>query len=170
MSEQGGATVIGGDVLAANIVKFTEGFLEQVNEDMAAARDVLAGRIRRNISLTDHSLSDLRDLGHPYSRKAPGSLHQPQYLVHSQSGRMVAGMISGTTPASVSGRKLVAEAWAGVGDEVEHAAFVELGTSKMVPRPFLSGSLKEVQGDILNTLSRSLKNTTINFNGRKVKL
>lgn len=169
----GGATVIGGDVLAENLDKAMDGFLAEVDRDMARAADRLRAGIRSNISLTDHSLADLSDMDHPYaSRHGSIQVHGDKpWQVHTQSGRMLSAMVSGSEKASVVSGRLSSSAWAGVDEDgAPHALHVEYGTSKMLPRPFLSGSLKESSGDILDTLRRSLKNTIINFNGRKVKL
>lgn len=164
------STVKGTDVLAKNIVKFTNGFLKQVNADMRASAFVLDKAIEKNISLTDHTLKDLADMDHPYSRRHTGNLHDPQYQVHTQTGRLLDSKFSGSDPASIDGGQLRARAYAGVSERVPHAIPVIYGTRKMVPRDFLRGSLMEVKDRIFETLSRSLKNTVISFNGDKAKL
>ena len=167
------ATVVGGDVLAANMAKAMNGFLEQVDADMERASIRLRDGIKSNISLTDHSLSELADMDHPYaSRHGAIQIHQEKpWQVHTQSGRMLGALMSGFQKASAASGRLVSSGWAGINEAAApHALHVEYGTSKMLPRPFLSNSLKESSGDILETLRRSLKNTIINFNGRKVKL
>ena len=164
------ATLAGAETVAKNLKSVQKRFLNEVNADMERVRKLLDERIGRNISLSDHSLSDLADLGHPYAARAPQAIHQPDYQVHVQSGKMLASKHSGVKPASVSAGKLTATAYAGVSDQVEHALYVVLGTSKMIPRDFLTGSLNEVKDQTINILRRSLKNTTVNFNGEKTKL
>jgi hypothetical protein len=163
-------TIKGADTLAKNITKFTTGFLREVNKDMRKVETLLRGRIDKNISLSDHSLSDLAAMGHPYSRKSPQALHDPNWQVHEQSGKMRRGLTSGTEDANVSFGKLSAEAYAGINESVEHAPYVVFGTSKMIPRDFLHGSLQEVRDQAVQLLSRSLKNTVVSFAGDKVKL
>ena len=163
-------TVIGGDVLAKNIVKFTTGFLREVNIDMQKAEIILKGKIKTNISNTEFSQRDLAKMGHPYSRRNPKSIHDPEYTVHRQSGNMLSNLKSGTVKASVMSGRLDAEAFAGIDDNVDYAKYVIYGTSKMVPRDFLRGSLFEVSDKIKQILKRSLNNVTISFRGKQVRL
>lgn len=160
----------GADVVAKNIVVFTRGFLREVNRGFERVRGILDDRITRNISLSDHSLKDLARMGHPYSRVGGFRLHDPEYQVHTQSGRMLAAKISGTNKADISGGNLGASAWAGISSAAPHAVHVIYGTSRMIPRDFLRGSLAEVRGQVLDTLSRPLKNTVVSFNGERIKL
>jgi len=53
------------------------------------AGKILDKEVTKNISLTDHSLADLRRLDHPYAKRhgpKGKSLHSPYWAVHSQSG------------------------------------------------------------------------------------
>lgn len=166
------AVVIGQETLAKNIIVFQNRFLEQVNIDMRQVAGILKNAVKGNISETDHTLRDLANLGHPYGLGARDHkpLHTPNYLVHTQSGQMLAGLASDVEPASVSGGKLLATAKAGINASVEHAKNVFYGTSKMIPRDFLTPARESVKGDCIKVLSRSLKNTVVNFDGEKVKL
>jgi len=161
--------VVGADTLAKNIVKFQKGFLAQVNIDMRKAEKIMDSKITENISLTDHSTKDLALMGHPYAARAPQNIHEPGLQLHTQSGEMLRGKFSGTDDAAVAGGSLTARAYVGI-KGVEHANYVVYGTSKMVPRDFLGGSLNQVKDPILSALSRSLKNTVIDFQGQEVKL
>lgn len=162
--------VNGAETVAKNIVKFGGRFLEEVNKDMEQARLILDKAVEKNISLTDHSLEDLADLGHPYAKRNPQSIHEPGYQVHSQSGELKGGKYSGTERASVSGGRLSATAYVGISERVWHAFYVVYGTSKMVPRDFLVGSLGEVREQIWQVLKRSLNHAVVSFNGEKTKL
>jgi hypothetical protein len=159
--------VKGADIVSKNIIAFGGGFLKQVNQDMEQVRDVLDKAVDKNISLTDHSLKDLALLGHPYASRAPQRVHSPGYQVHIQSGRLKRGKYSGTHKASILGGQLTARAYVGIADSVEHALFVVYGTSKMIPRDFLIGSLGEVREKIWDILSRSLKNAVVSFQGER---
>jgi len=156
-------------VVAQNIVRFTKGFLREVNKDMEKVRKLLDDRVEANISLSDHSLKQLADMGHPYATRSPQHIHDPEYQVHSQSGVMLAGKFSGTERVSIRSGKLVASAFVGI-EGVAHAVHVIFGTSRMIPRDFLDGSLQEEAGEARKLLGRSLKNVVVNFNGKKVKL
>lgn len=168
-----GSTVEGAEVLGRNIVLFTEGFLREVNRDMYQVSGLLSKTMRGHISLTDHSLEDLAEMGHPYASRHGGNgmgLHTPNWEVHTQSGEMLGGFIDGVEDADVSDGQLTAEAWAGVADYVEHAKSVVFGTSKMIPRDFLTGTLHEVKEQSVEILRRSMKNMVVSFQGEKVKL
>lgn len=161
----------GADLVSKNIVKFGGNFLREVNKDMEKARKILDKAIDKNISLSDHSQADLAALGHPYASRAPQAIHSPGYQVHEQSGRLREGKYSGTDPADVSlFGNLTARAYVGINESVRHAFFVVYGTSKMVPRDFLVGSLGEVREQIWQTLKRSLSQAVVSFNGETERL
>ena len=173
--------VNGGDVVAKNIAKFGDGFLRQVDKDMENVRALLDKTVDKNISLSDHSQSDLAALGHPYARRAPQEIHSPGYQVHEQSGELRRGKYSGTDKASSAGvdfqsrtsfarGQIGARAFVGINEAIQHAFYVVYGTSKMVPRDFLIGSLNEAKEKAFDILRRSLNGFTINFNGERVKL
>lgn len=162
--------VVGTEVLAKNIAAFGYKFLREVNSDMQDVMELLNDKVTDNMSHTDHSLDDLRRMGHPYAKRNPQHIHDPDFIVHTQSGEMLAGKIAGVEEASVSGGKLVASAYVGIRESVAHAPAVIFGTSKMVPRDFLRGSLAQVKDDAFNILRRSLNKAIINFNGEKIKL
>lgn len=162
--------VQGTEVLADNIKQFTNRFLEEINKDMKKTEEVLKEKVRQRISLSDHTLEDLAEMGHPYASRAPQHIHDPDYGVHIQGGELLAGLYSFTEQASVNFGALNASANVGISDVVEHALYVIMGTSKMVPRDFLTGSLDEVREQTIEILSRSLHNVVVSFQGKKVKL
>ena len=162
--------VNGAELLSKNIVKFGDRFLEEVNKDMEQARAILDKAIGKNISLSDHSLSDLAAMGHPYARRAPQAIHDPGYQVHVQSGELKSGKYSGTDKAGISSGSLRARAFVGINENVQHAFMVVYGTSKMVPRDFLIGSLGEVRDQIWQALRRSLNYAVVSFNGETTRL
>lgn len=156
------------DVVAKNIVAFGGAFRSEVDKDMEAVREVLDSTVDRNISLTDHSQRDLDLMGHPYATRAPQAIHDPRYQVHEQTGKLRGSKFSGTDKAAVIGGSLNARAYVGV--KAEHAKYVVYGTSKMVPRDFLMGSLGEVREKAFRILRTSLRGAVINFGGQQVKL
>lgn len=162
--------VNGGVLVSKNIIAFGGKFLAEVNKDMEKARMTLDRAVEKNISISDHSLEDLADMGHPYASRAPQRIHTPSYQVHTQSGELKSGKFSGTDKASILGGQLSARAYVGISDTVKHAPFIVYGTSKMVPRDFLIGSLGEVRDEIWETLKRSLKSATVSFKGETRKL
>lgn len=162
--------ITGGDLVSKNIIAFGGQFLAQVNKDMELARKILDLKIEKNISLSDHSLADLRGMGHPYARRAPQAIHDPGYQVHEQTGEMRRAKYSGVDKAKVSSRQLEARAYVGIDEKVTHAFYVVYGTSKMIPRDFLVGSLGEVRNQVWDILKRSLGNAVVSFNGQTRRL
>lgn len=155
--------IVGQEVLAKNIVKFTERFLEEVNKDMHSVRELLYTTVISNISKTDSHE------GHPYARGGVNP-HNPPYSVHMITGNLVNSVYSFINEARVNDGKLQASAVVGVDGNLDYAKYVLFGTSKMVPRNFLIGSREEIKNEAIEILSRSLKNAVINFDGKKIKL
>src|SRR5208337_3026775 len=61
-------------------------------------------RVKQNISLTDHDLKGLRELGYPYStRRAEDSLHDDR-MFHIQSKRLKDG-IKSNPPEQITSRR-----------------------------------------------------------------
>lgn len=158
--------VNGQETVAKNIVFFGEGFLKHVNVQMEKIQIVLDDKVVKNMSLTDHSLKDLAQMGHPYSRRHPMTIHDPKWAVHTQSGKLLESKESGTTEASVIGGELKASAFVGLNVYVaEHADDVIYGTSRMVPRDFLTGSLNQVKKEVGDILRNNLRDIVFNFKG-----
>ena len=163
--------VIGGPLLAKNFVKYTERFLKEVNVDMTKVSSLIEGAVKVNAGVSDHSSKDLADLGHPYAKRSPNPPHNPEWLVHKQSGALLRAVYKGTNPASINSGTLTASAFCGV-DEfmVPYARYLVFGTSKMIPRNFLRGSLNDVAYDAKEILRRSLNGVTVSFDGERTKL
>ena len=98
--------------------------------------DLMLAKAREYSSLTDHSLADLRAMGHPYAKRRPNPPHAP-YLIHKQRGnfnrRWYAktfrrgddfGFELGNTARTSKGRALL--------------PLLQSGTKKMIPRPILT--------------------------------
>lgn len=156
--------VSGADAVARNIIRYGGGFTNHVNKVMGEIRVLMDTKVTQNISLTDHSLEDLRWLGHPYARRNPQDLHTPNYQVHKQSGKLLSSKESGVERASITGGQLKAAAFVKLDEgKAQHALFVVLGTSKMIPRPVLEGSRNEVLPKAMDLLKRNLRDFTVNF-------
>ena len=161
--------VLGADVVAKNIKAFGDGFCGHVNKTMEAVDIMLDKKVTENMSQADHSQADLAKLGHPYARRhgEEGSgLHTPYYQVHKQSGQLLASKRSGIVKADISGGTLRASAWSGVYERgAFYAAYIIYGTSKMIPRDFLTGSLNEVKDEAIAYLKSNLRDFVFNFKG-----
>jgi len=122
---------------------------EKANKESA---QLLYEKRRENISLTDHSLRDLRRLGYPYSRVRPKKIHDPEWLVHVQKGQLLDSLkeVTKVTPMRFTPK-------VGCDEEVApHVQCIVMGTSKMVSRDFIRGSFEEVQDEIKEIVRKNL--------------
>lgn len=107
------------------------------------AANILLEKIEENASLSDHSLSDLKNLGHPYARRNPRDIHRPSFSVHSQTDRLVDSL----RVNQINQFRIQVGADESIAPYVAH---VILGTSTMVGRDFVTGSLREVEEEMTN--------------------
>jgi len=107
------------------------------------ATQLLFDTVREHASLTDHTLADLAKLGHPYSMRWGKDFLHPDYLVHQQSGRLYSSIMQDT---GESGQLFYG--WV-TSQGVYYAPFVEFGTVKMRPRPFMSQAIFEKKDEIM---------------------
>jgi hypothetical protein len=118
-------------------------------EALRKAAEILVERMRENASLTDHTLADLKALGHPYSQRNSRDIHNPTFLVHRQSGELLDSI----------GFNVINQFRVQVGaDEsiAPHVPHVIFGTSKMVGRDFVIGSFLEIQDQLLKILEEGI--------------
>jgi hypothetical protein len=156
--------VKGTEVVAKNIKAFGGGFLDHVNKSMKNVSKILDTQVTLNINLTDHSLQELRRMGHPYRIGGPGLHHPTPWKIHMQSGQLFMSKKSGIQEASISGGNLRTMAWAGVDENLApHALYLIFGTSRMIPRDFLTPALNEAKEPALEYLKRNLKDFVFNF-------
>jgi hypothetical protein len=60
-----------------------------IKEGLKEVGEQYAAQIDKNISLSDHTLEDLRHLGYPYSTDKPeNSVHGDDALLHEQTGKL----------------------------------------------------------------------------------
>jgi len=156
--------VKGADVIAKNLKSFGGGFLKHVNRTMQHVSKILDVEVTNNINLTDHSLQELRRAGHPYRIGGPGLHHPEPWKVHMQSGQLFMSKKSGIEEADITGGNLRTRAWAGVDENLApHALYLIFGTSKMIPRDFLTPALNTAKGPALEYLKRNLRDFVFNF-------
>lgn len=110
---------------------------------------LLEDRIKKNASETDHTLNDLEKLGHPYSAAHPKALHDPNYLVHRQSGTLLDAISTKIINQFIT---LV-----GVDEDVApYVVHVIFGTKYMIARDFVTESLNEIQNDLRDIIEDEL--------------
>lgn len=139
--------------------------IEAVNELMAEGVQMFEDEIKKNISLTDHSLAELRALDHPYARRhgeRGQPIHEPYWLVHTRGAGLIRAMYSGVI--SENGRTVDGY----VGFDIAaapHATYVIFGTIKMIARDFMTPSLNVVipklRGKIIRRLGKEMRSQTI---------
>jgi hypothetical protein len=157
----------GAELVINNIKSFGGGFLRHVNKTMTQVKNDLDVEITMSASLMDHSLADLRKMGHPYAKRhglQGMHIHDPNWLVHTQGGSLLASKYSGIDEASVENSKLHAGAFVGLNPNIaEHAPYVIFGTSKMIPRDFLTGSLLKAKDQLVLVIQNNLRDAVLNF-------
>jgi hypothetical protein len=140
-----------------NCKRAQEQHLRAMQEAMATATDhaatLLFEEMYAETSLEDHSLEDLRKMGHPYRQGAPQGVPHPDWLVHHQSGDLQEGL--SRTPVQVSGSTAEVE----FHSEAPYTWYLLLGTRYMRPRDFVSASLYKAKGVIQKTYEFYFKNT-----------
>ncbi|HUW34650.1 MAG TPA: hypothetical protein VM223_23830 [Planctomycetota bacterium] len=101
--------------------------LTTLRESNKANARLLKKAVREQAGLTDHSLDDLRRMGHPYAKRAPNPPHPPQ-MIHAQSGGYRRAFFART---SARGNDFFIE----FGNTAEPlATWLEYGTKKMIER------------------------------------
>lgn len=156
--------VQGQDLVLRNLNKWSAGFVKHVNETMAQVAGMMDDQTTLNMSLRDHSLDDLRKLGHPYATRSPQDIHDPIFQIHEQSGNLLQSKTSGVDGADIDSGVLRASAWVKLDDSLApYAAFIVYGTSKMIPRPVLMGSRDEVLPQITDFIKANLTNAKVSI-------
>ncbi len=123
-------------------------FKEKAKARLEEAAQILHNKIVENATLVDHTLKDLAKLGHPYSVKNPNNPHSPEYLIHEQTGNLKGNI---EIARSEKGFKISV----GVDSvKVPYIAPLILGTARMIPRDFLTGSFDEVLPEIRKVFER----------------
>lgn len=139
---------------------------------------VLERKIRANISLTDHTLEQIKEKGHPYSLKNIGvvfdgkdtprasgvnTMGHKSFQVHIQRG-VIRGVGGGpgllTDALGIDYKKNKLSFTAAVGiDKIQagHVEYVVFGTRFMVARDFLAGTFLEVVDDLFDIFERESK-------------
>ena len=162
--------VHGGQATLENIIAFGGKFLKTVTATMQDAGGILHKQVEKNVSLSDHSLKALKLLDHPYARRhglRGEKLHDPYWQVHRQSGEMKDALFLKVEEAKASGTTVAARALVGFEEaRAPHALYVIFGTSRMIPRDPLQGSLDQVSDRVANRIRATLKNAVVSFRGR----
>ena len=163
--------VAGADIVAKNIKSFGGGFRAHVKRVMTFAGELLDSEITANMVLRCHSQDDLNKLDHPYAVRHGSEgmpIHNPYWVIHRQSGRLLSSKKKGVSELGIVDGNLSISAWVGLDENIApYAVHIIWGTSRMIPRDVLSGSLNdfEFKLKVREFLKRNLRDMVINFQG-----
>lgn len=131
--------------------------LREVTEAMRVATDhaaeIVFDEMLAETSLVDHSLEELRKMGHPYKQGKPQGQPHPDWLVHHQTGELQEGL--SRTAAAVRSGGVEAE----IHSEAPYTWYLLLGTRYMRPRDFVSASLYKSKGAVQKVYEYYFKGT-----------
>ena len=135
---------------------------------MERAAEVLENSIRDAMSLTDHSLSELASLDHPYAARhgaiQTSKLGHDEHLVHKRSGRLVSSLKRRKAITSTGAAGFVVSVDPNKAPEAE---WVILGTRNMLPRDtlYVVAGDKAVQQsmtrEVLRVLGKELRTRAV---------
>lgn len=87
------AKIEGLQTVLANIRNIVPTETAKMNARLAVAGEIMEESVKNEASFTDHSLKQLADMGHPYSKRYPvDSGPHKDNEVHSQSGKLLANI------------------------------------------------------------------------------
>lgn len=135
---------------------------EAQRDSLMAGGKVLREAIKQHLSITDHSLEDLRRMGHPYARRHGSIRVHPErpFMVHRQDGRMMKAttLESKAYPGgSGGGARYTAIVGLDYGQQRYFKYAIE-GTRKMLPRDtlYLTSQLPEVRRGMMQAVVKVL--------------
>lgn len=99
------------------------------------------------ISADDHSLKQLAELGHPYGFSRPALLHDPDVIVHVQSGDYLRGL-KRTSPKGAQGDIIDGEIF----NDSPLDAMIQNGTLRMRGRPWMAWIVQHYGNDFADII------------------
>lgn len=136
------ATITGVDVVISGLDQFGVdvreaayyGVIDAIKKAFEACRDV--------ISEGDHTLKDLAMMQHPYGHAHPMQIHDPDVLVHVQSGAY-RDALRAVPPVGAGGTVIGGQ----VVNDSPYDRFIQEGTLNMRARPWMEWIVKEYGQD-----------------------
>ncbi len=128
--------VRGVDIVVEGLEHVTNGVRKAAMLGVIEALQVAHGHAHEMISASDHSLADLALMGHPYGFVHPQVIHEPDEIVHAQSGEYLDALKVQKPRSYADGAIVEGE----VGIDPDNAAmqtldnFIQNGTVKMRAR------------------------------------
>lgn len=109
-------------------------------------------QVIKNISLTDHDLKDLRELGYPYARGKPEDFPHDDRMVHIQEGVLKRGIHS-NPPEQITRNRF--EVF--ITSSAPETPFLLYGTKTMRPRRFHQKAYEEIKERFWSPITDRLK-------------
>lgn len=134
----------------ADLEKNLESFRKDIRRTMTqatnAASKLVFDEMKGLAGSIDHTLEDLRRLGHPYSWHFRGTPPHPDYVVHVQREGHGESLLQGLQrlPARYQGGVIRSE----IHSHAAHTWYVLLGTRRMRPRDFVTAALIVQRGQV----------------------
>lgn len=134
------ARIEGLNTVLANIRNIIPAEVAKMNARIANAGNIVETVVKEQASLTDHTLKQLAEMGHPYSTRYPvDSGPHPDAFVHKQSG-----MLYNNIEKEEDLNDTYSTVAVGVSEEkVPYVRDLITGTSRQRPRNFLGGAFRD---------------------------
>lgn len=141
-------------VVISKIRSFGGGFEQYMQSLLAdAMNDDIMPKWLEHVTLADHSLRELAELGHPYSTRYPKDAGpHPDYDVHEQSGELVASTTIQTGPNEI---RLI--------NTSAHYEYIRYGTRYMRPRDPGGEAMIEALPAIKQRFAEGVRGATIQW-------
>ena len=142
-----------GSVTAA-VQKAVKTGLKQIGEEYLK-------QVKKNISLEDHTLQELRQMGHPYRVGGPvNMLHGDDAILHKQSGDLLKSIKLQPVEQTTSRKWTVY-----ITSDDPMIEGILYGTPTMRPRPFHQKSYNDIKHKYWNPLLAELKKVNVRVAG-----
>lgn len=126
------ASISGLDVVIGGLEDASLEIREAAFQGVLLALNMAFEACKATISATDHSLRELALMGHPYGFTHPQVIHEPDVIVHIQSGDYVAHLRR-DTPKGAGGQIIEGQVY----NDSHLDRIIQEGSSRMRARPWL---------------------------------
>lgn len=109
-------------------------------------------QVDKNLSLDDHTLQELKQMGHPYAVDKPENTPHDDRMIHEQSGDLRKS-IKSRPPEETSSRKFTIY----VTSNSPYIPYLIWGTSRMRPRRFHEKSFNDIKDKYWEPVTDRLK-------------
>jgi hypothetical protein len=152
-------TIEGLDVTISGFEQFSVDVHEAAFHGVVDALGIALKASRVMLSATDHNQKELDELEHPYGFRHPQKIHDPDEIVHRQSGDYYDGLRAippvGLSEAIISGQ---------IVNNDPKDRWIQEGTTKLRGRPWMAEIVRE-HGDELASVIESYIKAAINGSG-----